>query len=170
MSHYEMKITFVNEGADANSTIEDKIYLLERVVEKLKQGVIDFVVFDQNGNRGVEYDCRQAVKPERCLAEKIETLVSEHATEKTKTLIEDNAVLILDKVDEYIDQLVKDLKPVGKIARILIDRDGISAEDAEEQIKLCKERLYDSPLTGENAEDIIAEELGLEPDYFFDLM
>ena len=59
------------------------------------------------------------------------------------------------------------------VAQILVTRDRISMEDAMIRVKECQRRLYDEAVpTGdyEAMVDIIAEELGLEPDYCFDLL
>ena len=62
---------------------------------------------------------------------------------------------------------------MNEIVEILMRRDGISREDAKAQVRECRRRLHDEALeTGdyELAVDIIAEELGLEPDYIMDLL
>ena len=59
------------------------------------------------------------------------------------------------------------------IVKILMDRDGISRSDAQAQVDECKARLAEEAIpTGdyELAVDIIADELGLEPDYMMDLL
>ena len=59
------------------------------------------------------------------------------------------------------------------VVRILMERDNISKSDAQAQVNECKRRLQDEAVaTGdyELAVDIIAEELGLEPDYMMDLL
>lgn len=60
-----------------------------------------------------------------------------------------------------------------EIISILVNRDGISREDAKIQVKECRRRLREEAIpTGdyELAIDIIADELGLEPDYMMDLL
>lgn len=59
------------------------------------------------------------------------------------------------------------------IAEILMRRDGNTRQEAEQRVQYCKQRLYEEAVdTGDYnaAEDIIAEELGLEPDYMIELL
>lgn len=59
------------------------------------------------------------------------------------------------------------------IRDILVRRDNINKEDAEIRIKECKRRLNEEAIPCEDydlAEEIIADELGLEPDYMMDLL
>lgn len=59
------------------------------------------------------------------------------------------------------------------VISILMNRDGISKKEAETIVNECKSRLeHEAIATGsyENAVDIIAEELGLEPDYMPELL
>lgn len=59
------------------------------------------------------------------------------------------------------------------IINILMRRDGISKKDAQTHVNECKQRLNDEALASgdyELATDIIAEELGLEPDYMPQLL
>lgn len=59
------------------------------------------------------------------------------------------------------------------IAKILMNRDGISKKEATARINECKKRLANEALaTGdyELATEIIEDELGLEPDYMIDLI
>ena len=59
------------------------------------------------------------------------------------------------------------------VAQILVTRDRISMQEATDRIKECQRRLHDEAVpTGdyEAMVDIIADELGLEPDYCFDLL
>ena len=62
---------------------------------------------------------------------------------------------------------------VYDIVAILMNRDGISREDARSRVLECK-RLLEQEAVGsgdyEAAIDIIASELGLEPDYMFDII
>lgn len=59
------------------------------------------------------------------------------------------------------------------IVAILMNRDGISREDTRSRVLECK-RLLEQEAVGsgdyEAAIDIIASELGLEPDYMFDII
>ena len=62
---------------------------------------------------------------------------------------------------------------VYDIVAILMNRDSISREDARSRVLECK-RLLEQEAVGsgdyEAAIDIIASELGLEPDYMFDII
>lgn len=49
---------------------------------------------------------------------------------------------------------------------VLMDRDGLSKAEAIEQVN----DAADLVLSGENPEDVLLEEFGLEPDYIFDLL
>ena len=51
-----------------------------------------------------------------------------------------------------------------KTQKILMERDGLSAKEAEELIIECREALL------EGNEEAIAEYLGLEDDYIFDIL
>lgn len=52
------------------------------------------------------------------------------------------------------------------ITQILMQRDGMSREDARELIEELRERV----LEGEDPEDLLHDELGLEPDYIWELI
>lgn len=52
------------------------------------------------------------------------------------------------------------------IVNILMKRDDMSREEAEEALQEARERMNE----GEDPEEILLEEFGLEPDYLFDLM
>jgi len=54
----------------------------------------------------------------------------------------------------------------NNIVKVLMNRDGLSKEDAFEALKWAKERMFE----GEDPEEILLEEFGLEPDYIFDLL
>ena len=51
------------------------------------------------------------------------------------------------------------------IVDILVERDGMSRSDAEKEVQEAKRRVR----RGENPEDILYEDFGLEPDYVFEL-
>jgi hypothetical protein len=55
---------------------------------------------------------------------------------------------------------------MSELKRILIERDGLSDQEANEQIANAKLRV----LEGENAEEILEYDFGVEPDYIFDIM
>ena len=52
------------------------------------------------------------------------------------------------------------------LKEVLMRRDGISSQEADELIQDAIDRVE----YGENPEDILHEEFGLEPDYIFDLI
>ena len=52
------------------------------------------------------------------------------------------------------------------IKRILIERDGMSEEEAEELLAEARELV----LNGADPEEILLSDFGLEPDYVFDLL
>ena len=54
----------------------------------------------------------------------------------------------------------------NEIVNVLMRRDGLSLEEAYEQLNDASERLAD----GDDPEEILYEEFGLEPDYLFDLL
>ena len=55
------------------------------------------------------------------------------------------------------------------IKQVLMRRDGMSSEEAEELIEEAKADLHERLEAGEMPEDICQEWFGLEPDYIFDL-
>ena len=55
---------------------------------------------------------------------------------------------------------------MSELKRILIERDGLSDQEANELIADAKLRV----LEGENAEEILEYDFGVEPDYVFDIM
>jgi len=52
------------------------------------------------------------------------------------------------------------------IKQILMQRDGMSGVEANQEIKDLRSRVFE----GENPETILFEEYRLEPDYIFDLI
>lgn len=57
-----------------------------------------------------------------------------------------------------------------RIKKILIERDGMSPEEADDRIMEAYKDLHDRLAEGEMPHDICQEWFGLEPDYIFDLM
>lgn len=59
-----------------------------------------------------------------------------------------------------------------KIIEILMRRDGLSYEDAKETYLECREAMLEAIDNGNffEAEEILQYELGLEPDYIFNLI
>ena len=59
------------------------------------------------------------------------------------------------------------------IVKILMERDDLSHQEAQQMVEECRQRLQDEAIpTGdiELAEESLAEELGLELDYMMDLI
>lgn len=54
-----------------------------------------------------------------------------------------------------------------ELKRVLMKRDGLSSKDADTIIQEARELVLEY---GEDPEDVLLEELGLEPDYIFDLL
>jgi len=61
---------------------------------------------------------------------------------------------------------------INKVVQILMDRDGLSRTEAENQFKCAKELISDAISSGdaEYVEDIMYSELGLEMDYIMDVL
>ena len=59
-----------------------------------------------------------------------------------------------------------------KIIEILMRRDGLTYEDAKEAYLECQEAMLEAVEEGNffEAEEILRYELGLEPDYIFNLI
>lgn len=55
---------------------------------------------------------------------------------------------------------------MNRIVRILIQRDGMSTAEALEALADAQERVTD----GEDPEEVLHDDFGLEPDYLFDLI
>ena len=56
---------------------------------------------------------------------------------------------------------------ISKVLKILQERDDMSLKDAKDLIDETCEMIIREP---EDAEQIMAEQLGLEPDYLFDVL
>jgi hypothetical protein len=52
------------------------------------------------------------------------------------------------------------------IKQVLISRDGLTSQEADKEIKQLRQRVWN----GENPEQILFNELRLEPDYIMDLI
>ena len=59
---------------------------------------------------------------------------------------------------------------MNTIVEILCRRDGISFNEATRQVNRVRKEIYNSNLSYDEVEQIMADELGLEMDYIFDLM
>lgn len=57
-----------------------------------------------------------------------------------------------------------------RIIKILMERDEISEEEAKERVEEVREMMADCDYDPTECELIVAEELGLELDYIFDLI
>ena len=55
---------------------------------------------------------------------------------------------------------------MNRLISILVNRDGVSEQEAVAILNECGEMVRD----GYDPESVLHEELGLEPDYFFDLL
>lgn len=55
-----------------------------------------------------------------------------------------------------------------QVIKILMERDGNTREEAESRIQETRELLLSSDLW--ESDQIMADELGLEPDYIFDII
>jgi hypothetical protein len=53
-----------------------------------------------------------------------------------------------------------------ELKRILMERDELTSKEADEIISQARQMILD----GEDAEEVLYEEFGLEPDYIFDLL
>lgn len=61
---------------------------------------------------------------------------------------------------------------MNRIIRILMNRDGMTESEAKSYYEEVREEFNDAVEKGdyELAEDIMASDLGLEPDYIFDMV
>ena len=57
-------------------------------------------------------------------------------------------------------------KRVSELVRVLVERDGLSVDEARELVEEARELVRE----GEDPEEVLAQEFGLEPDYVFDLL
>ena len=55
---------------------------------------------------------------------------------------------------------------MSELKKVLMERDGMTPKEADEVIADAKQRVWD----GEDPEEVLEDEFGLEPDYIFDLM
>lgn len=61
---------------------------------------------------------------------------------------------------------------MDSITEVLMRRDGLSEEDAKREVDDFKADIEDSIISGnlEDIEDALMYDLGLEPDYLFDIL
>ena len=55
---------------------------------------------------------------------------------------------------------------MSELKKVLMERDGMTPKEADEAIADAKQRVWD----GEDPEEVLGDEFGLEPDYIFDLL
>lgn len=55
---------------------------------------------------------------------------------------------------------------MSDLKQILMNRDGMSSKEADSAISEMRERVFE----GEDPEEILLDEYGLEPDYVFDII
>lgn len=60
------------------------------------------------------------------------------------------------------------MKKPNEVVRILMERDGLSTEEAQEMLEEVREMISEADPW--EVEDILADELGLEMDYIFDIL
>lgn len=58
------------------------------------------------------------------------------------------------------------------VTKVLMQRDNITQEEAEVWVEDCREQMLDSleGYNGYDAEEILMSEMGLEPDYLFEIL
>ena len=75
---------------------------------------------------------------------------------------------------ELISPVNESQNPAAKhIVQILVERDGVTGQEAQRVVDECRRRLLSEAVpSGDSdlAEEILADELGLEPDYLMDLL
>ena len=60
------------------------------------------------------------------------------------------------------------MEKINEVVRILMKRDDLTREEAEERVNEVREMLSEADPW--DAEEILADELGLEMDYIFDII
>ena len=61
---------------------------------------------------------------------------------------------------------------MNRVVEILMKRDGVTAQEAREMVRECRQEMFDLIEDGEysEAEEVIEWMLGLEPDYIMDIL
>lgn len=62
---------------------------------------------------------------------------------------------------------------MNRVVKILMERDGLTDEEAKSELEMNREELYEAIHDGEDTEyveDLFSELFGLEPDYIFDVL
>lgn len=61
----------------------------------------------------------------------------------------------------------------NRVVKILMERDGMTQDEAVELVRQTSEEIQNEVLSGmdvSDVDDIIANNLGLEPDYLYDIL
>lgn len=84
------------------------------------------------------------------------------------------------RVKEYYNEVVElitpqdiglcDDAPLNPVVKILMKRDGMSKQEAQELVASVRETVEQCSGSFEAASDVLADELGLEMDYIFDVL
>jgi len=77
-----------------------------------------------------------------------------------------NALFFLSYVSVRKQKRNQGTKAMTELKRILMERDELTSKEADELISQARQMILD----GEDAEEVLYEEFGLEPDYLFDLL
>ena len=64
-------------------------------------------------------------------------------------------------------RLLKGSVPMNRVVRILMERDDMTENEANELLNEVRDMIFEN---SDSAEDIVYEELGLEMDYIFDIL
>lgn len=59
---------------------------------------------------------------------------------------------------------------MNRIAQVLIERDGLTAEQARAEVASARKALWDALSNGDDIYDFCQDEFGLEPDYLEELI
>jgi hypothetical protein len=59
---------------------------------------------------------------------------------------------------------------MNRVVKILMDRDGLTQQEAKEQLNEVRQMLRDCNYDPMESEEIILSELGLEMDYIYDIV
>lgn len=58
----------------------------------------------------------------------------------------------------------------NSVVKIISERDGISVEEAVKIVKHTALEMDEALMNGESPEEVLMDELGLEPDYVFEIL
>lgn len=61
---------------------------------------------------------------------------------------------------------------MNRVIKILMDRDDLTEQEAKERVNEVRDMMYECMESGDSfgAEEILMDELMLEPDYIFDIL